>query len=299
MNKLQHDNSTSNVGDISKDHLNALEERLRVVEGDNFDIQEVADMCLVQDIQFPAKFKIPDFQKYTGASCPKGHLTMYCRKMAVYVGNEKLLIHCFQESLSDVALNWYTQLDGGTIQTWKQLADAFLRRYKYNIVLIPDRSDLQSLSKKGDESFKTYAQRWKELAAQIEPSLSDKEMVTMFIDSLSGPYYDKMIGNTSTLFSDIVTIDKIAITYTELLPQLLEASMLVRLPPTKKMNPPYPPWYKPEERCDYHSKSSGHSVERCKTLQFRVQGLIDAGWLKFDTDTPSIDKHPLHKHDEE
>nr|KYP76623.1 hypothetical protein KK1_020874 [Cajanus cajan] len=118
-------------------------------------------MCLVQDIQFPAMFKVPDFQKYTGASCPKGHLTMYYRKMAAYVDNEKLLIHYFQESLSDAALNWYMQLDGGKIQTWKQLADAFLRRYKYNIDLIPYRSDLQSLSKKGDESFKTYAQRWR------------------------------------------------------------------------------------------------------------------------------------------
>nr|KYP31951.1 hypothetical protein KK1_047491 [Cajanus cajan] len=140
MNKLQHDNSNNNVSDVSKDHLNALEERLRVVEGHNFDVQEAANMCLVQDIQFPAKFKIHDFQKYTGASFPKGHITMYYRKMAAYVGNENLLIH------------W-------KIQTWKQLADAFLRRYKYNIDLIPDRSDLQSLSKRGDESFKTYAQR--------------------------------------------------------------------------------------------------------------------------------------------
>nr|KYP34223.1 hypothetical protein KK1_044857 [Cajanus cajan] len=74
------------------------------------------------------------------------------------------------------------QLDGGKIQTWKQLADVFIHRYKYNIDLIPDRSDLQSLSKKGDESFKTYAQRWRELAAKIEPSLSDKEMVTMVIN---------------------------------------------------------------------------------------------------------------------
>ncbi|XP_020225338.1 uncharacterized protein LOC109807232 [Cajanus cajan] len=262
MNKLQHDNSTSNVGDISKDHLNAWEERLRAVEGHNFDVQEAADMCLVQDIQFPAKFKIPDFQKYIGASCPKGHLTMYCTKMAAYVSNEKLLIHYFQESLSDAALNWYMQLDGGKIQTWKQLADAFLRRYKYNIDLIPDRSDLQNLSKKGDESFKTYAQRWREMVAQ-------------------------MIGNTSTLFADIVTIgdrveqglksgkigkfpesqgykktfggneinvltssatprttktspkaerelDKIPISYTELFPQLVKASMLVRTPPQRK-----------------------------------------------------------------
>ena len=28
----------------------------------------------------------------------------------------------------------------------------------------------------------------------------------MFINSLTGPYYDKMIGNTSTLFADVVII---------------------------------------------------------------------------------------------
>ena len=126
--------------------------------------------------------------------------------MAAYATNEKLLIHCFQESLADTALNWYMQLDGNLVHTWRQLADAFLKRYKYNIDLTPDRSDLQALSKKNDESFKAYAQRWRELAAQIEPPLSDKETVSLFINSLTGPYYDKMIGNTTTLFSDIITI---------------------------------------------------------------------------------------------
>nr|KYP54273.1 hypothetical protein KK1_000455 [Cajanus cajan] len=42
-------------------------------------------MCLVQDIEFPSKFKILDFQKYAEASCPKGHLTIYCRKMAAHI----------------------------------------------------------------------------------------------------------------------------------------------------------------------------------------------------------------------
>nr|KYP42497.1 hypothetical protein KK1_036080 [Cajanus cajan] len=31
-------------------------------------------------------------------------------------------------------------------------------------------------------------------------------MVSLFINSLTGPYYNKMIGNTTTLFSDIITI---------------------------------------------------------------------------------------------
>ena len=48
----------------------------------------------------PAKFKIPKFDKYDGTSCPMSHLKMYCRKMVVHIGNDKLLIHCFQDSLT-------------------------------------------------------------------------------------------------------------------------------------------------------------------------------------------------------
>nr|KYP34991.1 hypothetical protein KK1_043990 [Cajanus cajan] len=220
-------------------------------------------MCLVQDIQFPAKFKIPDFQKYTGANCPKGHLTMYCRKMEAYMGNEKLLIHCFQESLRGNTSTLFAD-----IVTIGERVEQGLKSGK--IGKAPTSYDPRKIyEKKREEGVHavTFAPK-----SQVTPQAKPRD--------------DKVV-------------DKIPITYTQLLPQLLEASMLVRLPPTKKMDPPYPPWYKTEERCDYHSNSLGHFVERCKTLQFRVQGLIDAGWLKFDTDTPSIDKHPLHKHDEE
>ena len=39
------------------------------------------------------KFKVLDFDKYKGTTCPKNHLKMYCRKMGAYAKDEKLLIH--------------------------------------------------------------------------------------------------------------------------------------------------------------------------------------------------------------
>src|SRR4030066_1209260 len=60
------------------------------------------------------------------------------------------------------------------------------------------------MSKKDNETIKEYAQRWRELAAQVEPPLSDKEMVGLFMDTLQNPYYDKMIGSMSSSFSDLV-----------------------------------------------------------------------------------------------
>jgi len=58
---------------------------------------------------------------------------------------------------------------------FKDLANAFLRQYKYNIDIAPDRMQLQNMTKKNEETFKEYAQRWRELAAQVEPLLSEKK----------------------------------------------------------------------------------------------------------------------------
>lgn len=44
------------------------------------------------------------------------------------------------------------------------------------------------------------------MAAQVKPFLSEKETMMLFIDTLRAPFYDKMIGNISSSFSDIVVI---------------------------------------------------------------------------------------------
>ncbi|RDX70777.1 hypothetical protein CR513_49943, partial [Mucuna pruriens] len=69
-----------------------------------------------------------------------------------------------------------------------------------------DRSQLQNMAKGEKEAFKEYARRWRELAARIQPPLSDKEMVTMFIDTLHPPFYEKMVGNVSSNFANLLLI---------------------------------------------------------------------------------------------
>jgi len=142
----------------SHEMLQMLEERLRAVEGDSYGIKKATELCLVLDVVIPSKFKVPEFDKYKGTSCPKSHLTMYCRKMASHACDDKLLIHFFQDSLTGATLNWYMHLERSRICYWKNLANAFFRQYKYNIDMAPDRLDLQTMSKKDSEMFKEYAQ---------------------------------------------------------------------------------------------------------------------------------------------
>ena len=67
--------------------LDLLKERLRAVEGfGDYPFTDMVDLCLVPDVVIPPKFKVPDFDKYKGTTCPKNHLKMYCRKMGRILG---------------------------------------------------------------------------------------------------------------------------------------------------------------------------------------------------------------------
>ena len=140
---------------------------MRAIEGEgNYAFDDMAELCLVLDVVIPPKFKVPNFDKYKGTTCPKNHLKMYCRKMGAYAKDGKLLIHFFQESLAGAAITWYTNLEPSRVHfhSWKDLMAAFIRQYQYNFDMAPDRMQLQNLSKRDNESFKEYAQRWRDLA---------------------------------------------------------------------------------------------------------------------------------------
>jgi len=123
--------------------LSALEERLRAIEGLNmYGSVDVASLRLVPDVVVPPKFKILDFDKYTGNIDPRIHLATYIAKMSALTEDDRLLIHFFHESLSGAALRRCIQLDRSKLRSWKDLADAFLKQYKFNCNVAPTRRDL-------------------------------------------------------------------------------------------------------------------------------------------------------------
>ena len=387
----------------AKGKIRALEERVKAMEGSSEFGLDALDMCLVSDIVLPPKFKVPTFEKYKGLTCPRNHLIMYCRKMGIAARDDKLLIFFFQESLSDASLNWYMHLDRSKIRTWRELAEAFVKQYKYNMGMAPDRMQLQDMTKKGTETFKEYAQRWRELASQVEPPLSERELVRTFIGTLSAPYYEKVIGSASSGFSDLVAsgemveagikngkildpqnsqgaakkfpasfpkkkegetsavmvdprnsyrppvnahhspalqvpyqgqhcvaaaapaqhqqptaqrpqyqqdsgqnqyrppyqqrlrIDPIPMSYSELFPLLIKNSLVVpRI--VKPIEPPYPYWYNPNTKCEFHGGVTGHATEDCRAFKELVQGLINSKRLSFKEKGPDVKNNPLPGH---
>ncbi|KAK2410935.1 hypothetical protein QL285_046268 [Trifolium repens] len=192
--------------DYLQDKYNEMQREMRALRGKELFGQNAHELCLVPNVVIPHKFKVPDFEKYKGSTCPRAHLVMYARKMSTQTDNDKLLIYYFQDSLTGAALRWYMDLDSTDIHNFNDLASAFIRQYNYNSYLAPDRDELRALTQREKESFKEYAQRWRELAAQIRPPLEEKELCKLFLNTLSPFYYKKMVASAPNNFTEMVVM---------------------------------------------------------------------------------------------
>jgi len=128
-----------------------------------------------------SKLRIRDFRDfklpgYNGKGDPKEYLTSF----QVIAGRVPLEPHeedaglckLFSESLSGPALTWFTQLEEGSIDNFKQLSTAFIKQYGYFIKSDVTEAQLWNLSQGADDPLWTYITAFKEIMVQV-PNLSD------------------------------------------------------------------------------------------------------------------------------
>ena len=152
----------------------------------------------------PSKFKATEFVKYDGTGDPCADLCMFCRNMTPYRDNHPLLCQIFLDILTDLAATWYARLE--KTFSWRELANSFLEYYQFNIEIALDHTVLMRTKKKSEEFFRESTQRWHELAAQVQPSMMENEMIKWFIDNLKPFYYEKMISTQVTHFASLIPI---------------------------------------------------------------------------------------------
>ncbi|KAH1254591.1 hypothetical protein GmHk_04G011011 [Glycine max] len=87
----------------------------------------------------------------------------------------------------------------------------------------------------------------------------------------------------------------IPMAYSELWPSLLENHLVVAIP-GKVFQSPYPKWYNSNATCAYHSGAPGHNIDSCLPFKYKVQHLINVGWLSFQEEGPNIKTNPLASH---
>ena len=55
-----------------------------------------------------------------------------------------------------------------------------------------------------NEGFKDYAQKWRDLAGRVQPPLAGRELGDMFLGTLSGPFFNHLIGSSSSGFTELI-----------------------------------------------------------------------------------------------
>ena len=81
--------------DEMKYQFQELRKELKTLRGKYLFEKSVVELCLVPNLKIPIKFKVPDFEKYKGNTCPLSHLVMYAYKMSTQTDNDQLFIHYF------------------------------------------------------------------------------------------------------------------------------------------------------------------------------------------------------------
>ncbi|XP_050915755.1 uncharacterized protein LOC127130836 [Lathyrus oleraceus] len=111
-----------------------------------------------------------------------------------------------KNSLTGSTLHWYMGIDSGNVCTFNDLGKVFAKQYKYNVDMVPDRDQLCYMPQKDNDTFKEYAQRWRELSAQTSPPLEETEMKKIFLKTLSSFYYEHMIASSINDFTEMVNM---------------------------------------------------------------------------------------------
>ena len=56
------------------------------------------------------------------------------------------------------------------------------------------------------ESIREYTRRWSEVVAQVNPSMLEKEMISLFSNTFKALYFEYLVRSSAQHFTDLVII---------------------------------------------------------------------------------------------
>ena len=98
--------------------------------------------------------------------------------MAVHSKNEALMCKVFPFSLGPVAIRWFNDLKTNSIDSYKQLIQAFGSRFITNTRVPRPLSSLLSLSIRERETLKVYSDRYWEMYNEMDNNFDDVAIST-------------------------------------------------------------------------------------------------------------------------
>nr|XP_023914561.1 uncharacterized protein LOC112026109 [Quercus suber] len=127
----------------------------------------------IEEAMLPRRFQQPIFAVYNGKTDPVEHVSQFNQRMAVHSKNEALMCKVFPSSLGPVAMRWFNGLRTNSIDSYRQLTQAFGSRFVTTSKPPQPMSALLSLSMCDGETLKAYSDKYWEVYNELDGKYDD------------------------------------------------------------------------------------------------------------------------------
>ena len=133
----------------------------------------------IEGAKLPRNFHQPTFLLYSGWSDPIEHVSQFNQRTAVHSKeDEALLCKIFPSSLEPVAMRWFNGLRANSINSFRELTQAFGSHFVTCSRVLRPLDSLLSLSTRESETLKAYSDRYWEMCNEIDGNFEDVAIST-------------------------------------------------------------------------------------------------------------------------
>ncbi|XP_065627901.1 uncharacterized protein LOC136066862 [Quercus suber] len=130
-------------------------------------------MRCIDEAVLPRRFQQLTFTVYNGNTDPVEHVSQFNQRMAVHSKNEALMCKVFLSSLGPVAMRWFNGLRTNSVDSYRQLTQAFGSRFVTNNRPPRPMNALLSLTMRDDETLKAYSDKYWEIYNELDGKYDD------------------------------------------------------------------------------------------------------------------------------
>ncbi|KAL0394450.1 UNVERIFIED_CONTAM: hypothetical protein Slati_4411200 [Sesamum latifolium] len=152
----------------------------------------------------PMGYQPSKFQQFDGKGNPKQHMAHFietCNNARTYGDH---LVKQFVRSLKGNAFDWYTDLEAGSIDGWKQLEQEFLNCF-YRTPRTVSMVELTNSRQWKEEPIIHYINRWRNLSLNCDNRLSEASNIEMSIQGMHWRLRYILQGILSKSFKELAT----------------------------------------------------------------------------------------------
>ncbi|XP_065638560.1 uncharacterized protein LOC136071339 [Quercus suber] len=135
-------------------------------------------MRKIKEARLPRRFNQPIFTIYNGKTDSVEHVSHFNQRMTVYSRDEALMCKVFPSSLGSVAMRWFDNLEVDSIDSFRELTQAFGSRFVKCQRVARPLSSLLSLSLQEGETLKIYPDRYWKMFNNMEGNFDGMALST-------------------------------------------------------------------------------------------------------------------------